>query len=257
MYVVYMLFTRVILNRIGRTLGEGQPCEQAGFRTGFSTIVHTHHYEAHRNVARVKAAAVYYVQRLEEGIRLRRRVLRKLYSGFTTKVSPFYDNVVANVNSEESVKGVGVDFFVPSSTLSNVDLRKLFMNFFVSCIELHLDEAVLSLRHGGLPMIEDLKYMLTLKPMSVLLQVRQFVIVVGTQRAVVWSANKNIGLRTTRSVVAGKDNSKPKIGVWVHEKTGISVAGPVDTFAKSTIDSLTRYSHIYDTFNRIAKGYDA
>ncbi|EYC46115.1 hypothetical protein Y032_0407g910 [Ancylostoma ceylanicum] len=40
--VVYQLFTRVILNRIERTLDEGQPCEQAGFWKGFSTIDHIH-----------------------------------------------------------------------------------------------------------------------------------------------------------------------------------------------------------------------
>ncbi|KAE9419257.1 hypothetical protein Angca_004847, partial [Angiostrongylus cantonensis] len=40
--VVYKLFTRVILNRIDRTLDEEEPCEPAGYRKGFNKMDHIH-----------------------------------------------------------------------------------------------------------------------------------------------------------------------------------------------------------------------
>ncbi|VDP17415.1 unnamed protein product [Heligmosomoides polygyrus] len=96
--VVYKLFTRVVPKWISRTLDEGQPCEQAGFRRGFSTIDHIHTITKLIEVSQEyklplcftfidlkkafdsveteapskQSAAVPYVHRPEEGIRLRR-----------------------------------------------------------------------------------------------------------------------------------------------------------------------------------------
>ncbi|KAE9412826.1 hypothetical protein Angca_002906, partial [Angiostrongylus cantonensis] len=42
LFVVYKIFTRVIVNRIDRGLEEREPCEQAGFRKGFSMVDHIH-----------------------------------------------------------------------------------------------------------------------------------------------------------------------------------------------------------------------
>ena len=114
--VVYKLFTRVILNRIGRTLDEGQPCEQAGFRRGFSTIDHIHTVTKLIEVSReykmplcltfidlkkafdsVETEAV--IEALgNQGIPTQYiRILRELYSNFTTKISPFYKEIIIDV----------------------------------------------------------------------------------------------------------------------------------------------------------------
>ncbi|EYC39481.1 hypothetical protein Y032_0654g1186 [Ancylostoma ceylanicum] len=113
---VYKLFTRVILNRIERTLGEGQPCEQAGFRKGFSTIDHIHTVTRLIEVSReykmplcltfidlrkafdtVETGAV--LEALgNQGVTTQYiRISRKLYSNFTTRVSPFYDDITIDV----------------------------------------------------------------------------------------------------------------------------------------------------------------
>ena len=114
--VVYKLFTRVILNRIGRTLDEGQPCEQAGFRRGFSTIDHIHTVTKLIEVSReyrmplcltfidlkkafdsVETEAV--IEALgNQGVPTPYvSVLRELYSSFTTRISPFYKDIIIDV----------------------------------------------------------------------------------------------------------------------------------------------------------------
>ncbi|KAK6743518.1 hypothetical protein RB195_010656 [Necator americanus] len=114
--VIYRLFTRVILNKIEKVLDEGQPCEQAGFRKGFSTIDHIHTVSKLIEVSReyrmplcltfidlkkafdsVETEAV--VEALDnQGVPTQYiKVLRELYSNFTTGISPFYKNIIIDV----------------------------------------------------------------------------------------------------------------------------------------------------------------
>ncbi|KAK6734142.1 hypothetical protein RB195_017738 [Necator americanus] len=113
--VTYKLFTRVLLNRIEKVREEGQPCEQAGFRKGFSTIDHIHTVSKLIEVSReykmplcltglkkafdsVETEAV--VEALDnQGVPTQNiKVLRELYSNFTTGISPFYKNIIIERN---------------------------------------------------------------------------------------------------------------------------------------------------------------
>ncbi|KAK6744295.1 hypothetical protein RB195_011164 [Necator americanus] len=114
--VIYKLFTRVILDRIEKVLDEGQPCEQAEFRKGFSTIDHIHTVSKLIEVSReykmplcltfidlkkafdsVETEAV--VEALDnQGVPTQyMKILRELYSNFTTGNSPFYKNIIIDV----------------------------------------------------------------------------------------------------------------------------------------------------------------
>ncbi|KAK6749445.1 hypothetical protein RB195_001821 [Necator americanus] len=91
--VIYKLFTRVILDRIEKVLDEGQPCE-AEFRKGFSTIDHIHLKKAFDS-----GETEGVVEALDnQGVPTQYiKVLRELYSSFTTGISPFYKNIVIDV----------------------------------------------------------------------------------------------------------------------------------------------------------------
>uniref|UniRef100_A0A7I4Z0B0 Reverse transcriptase domain-containing protein n=1 Tax=Haemonchus contortus TaxID=6289 RepID=A0A7I4Z0B0_HAECO len=118
--VIYKLFIRVILNRIDRILDEGQPCEQAGFRRGFSTIDHIHTLTRLIEVLReykmplcltfidlkkafdaVETEAI--IEALgNQGVPTQYiRMLRELYDSFTTRISPFYKKVIVNCRPRE------------------------------------------------------------------------------------------------------------------------------------------------------------
>ncbi|KAK6750712.1 hypothetical protein RB195_002593 [Necator americanus] len=140
--VIYKLFTRVILNRIEKVLDEGQPCEQAGFRKGFSTIDHIHTVSKLIEVSReykmplcltfidlkkafdsVQTEAV--VEALDnQGVPTQYiKVLRELYSNFTTIISPFYKNIIIDVKRAVR-QGDTISPKIFTATLENA-MRKL------------------------------------------------------------------------------------------------------------------------------------
>ncbi|KAK6763856.1 hypothetical protein RB195_024257 [Necator americanus] len=105
----------MILNRIENVLDEGQSCEQAGFREGFSTIDHIHivsklievspeyktplcltfiDLKKASDSAGTKAA----MEALDnQGPTQYIKVLRELHSNFMTRISPFYNNLIIDV----------------------------------------------------------------------------------------------------------------------------------------------------------------
>ncbi|KAK6748822.1 hypothetical protein RB195_001446 [Necator americanus] len=114
--VIYNLFARVILNRIEKVLDEGQPCEQAEFRKGFSTIDHINTVSKLIEVSReykiplcltfidLKKAfdSVETEEVMEafdnQGVPIQYiKVLRELYSDFTTRISSLYKNTNIDV----------------------------------------------------------------------------------------------------------------------------------------------------------------
>ncbi|KAK6735469.1 hypothetical protein RB195_018590 [Necator americanus] len=140
--VIYKLFTRVILNRIEKVLDEGQPCEQAGFRKGFSTIDHIYTVSKLIEVSReykmplcltfidlkkafdsVETEAV--VEALDnQGVPTQyMKVLRELYSNFTTGILPFYKNIIIDVKRGVR-QGDTISPKIFTATLENA-MRKL------------------------------------------------------------------------------------------------------------------------------------
>ncbi|KAE9414744.1 hypothetical protein Angca_006938, partial [Angiostrongylus cantonensis] len=135
---VYKLFARVILNRIDRTLEEGQPCEQAWFRKGFSTLGHIHTLtrliEVSREYKRPLCLTFIDLEKAFDSIEIEAvmevlgsqgvptqyiKILRELYNNFTAKISPFYNDI--NVNVKRGVRqGDTISPKLFTATLQNV-----------------------------------------------------------------------------------------------------------------------------------------
>ncbi|KAE9412252.1 hypothetical protein Angca_002933, partial [Angiostrongylus cantonensis] len=136
--VVYKLITRVILNRIDRTMDEGQPCEQAGFRQGFSTMDHIHTLtrliEVSREYKRPLCLTFIDLEKAFDSIEIEAvmealgnqgvptqytKILRELYKNFTTEISPFYNDI--NVHVKRGVRqGDTISPELFTATLQNV-----------------------------------------------------------------------------------------------------------------------------------------
>uniref|UniRef100_A0A7I4Z3I2 Reverse transcriptase domain-containing protein n=1 Tax=Haemonchus contortus TaxID=6289 RepID=A0A7I4Z3I2_HAECO len=121
-----------------RILDEGQPCEQAGFRRWFSTIDHIHTLTRLIEVSReykmplcltfialkeafdtVETEAV--IEALgNQGVPTQFiRMLRELYDNFTTRISPFYKEVIINVKRGVR-QGDTISPKLPSAALENI-----------------------------------------------------------------------------------------------------------------------------------------
>ncbi|KAE9413930.1 hypothetical protein Angca_009149, partial [Angiostrongylus cantonensis] len=136
--VVYKLFTRVILNRIDRILNEGQPCEQAGFRKGLSTMDQIHTItrliEVSRKYKRPLCLTFIHLEKAFDSIEIEAvmealgsqgvptqyiKNLRELCKNFTTMISPFYNDI--NVDVKRGVRqGDTISPKLFTATLQNV-----------------------------------------------------------------------------------------------------------------------------------------
>nr|CDJ82533.1 RNA-directed DNA polymerase (reverse transcriptase) domain containing protein [Haemonchus contortus] len=114
--VIYKLFTRVILNRIGRILDEGQSASKQAFGEGsaqsiISTLLHDSLKYRESTKCRYvltfidlkKASGTVETEAVVEALGNQRvptqyiRMLRELYDNFMTRISPFYKEVIINV----------------------------------------------------------------------------------------------------------------------------------------------------------------
>ncbi|KAE9415772.1 hypothetical protein Angca_007656, partial [Angiostrongylus cantonensis] len=147
--VIYKLFTGVILNRIDRTLDEGQPCEQAGFRKRFSTLDNIHTVirliEVSREYKRPLCLTFIELQKAFDSTEIEAvmealgsqgvptqyvKILRELYKNFTTKIPPFYNDI--NVDVKRGVRqGDRISPKLFTATLQNVMRRLKWDNMVV------------------------------------------------------------------------------------------------------------------------------